>query len=220
MLLCFSYLQNQNSACQGQSTTKKMKYQLQRDGNFVAYCGTELDYSTRTNQGQIGDYFLGIDDACILHLYKGTFGCDGMNVEEELWTNIRTKPLQRGDRLGKGEMVRYNGTTLVLQSSDGNLVLYRDVHDPALWGANEEWEAFPPANLRDYYARIANNGWLLLVGIDLQTGAETVYFRKNLHSNGATCFTVEYDEDADDLVAVPCEGGRRLLRGIVDQKEE
>lgn len=78
------------------------------------------------------------------------------------------------------------------------------------------------SNLRDYCVGIAKNGWLLLVGIDLCDGQETVYFRKNLHSNGAACFTVEYDQDEDDLVAAPClanDGFDRsqLRRGSDDQ---
>ena len=211
---------NQNSACQ--SGTSRMTYRLQRDGNFVAYCGYNLDYSTRTNQGQgNGDYFMGIDDSCILHLYKGTFDCDSINIQEKIWTNIRQEPLQRGDRLGKGEMVRHNGTTLVMQSSDGNLVLYgSSLYDNALWGANQEWDAPPASNLRDFYVRITNHGWLLLVGIDLWNGVETVYFRKNLNSNGASCFTVEYDDVADDLVAVPCDAPVRRDRQLRGRSEE
>jgi hypothetical protein len=206
---------NQNSACQVANATK-MTYKLQRDGNFVAYCGYNLDYSTRTHQGRTGNFFMGIDDSCILHIYEGTIDCDAINVLEEVWVNIRNEPLHDGDRLGKGEMVRHDGTTLVLQSSDGNLVLYgSSLYDNALWGANQEWDAPPASNLKDFYAKITDSGWLKLVGIDLQTGADTVYFRKNLHSNGASCFTVEYDSVEDDLVAVPCDNARRnrQLRG-------
>ena len=213
---------NQKSACQGDGNWK-MKYHLQRDGNFVARCGYNVDYSTRTNQGQgAGDYFLGIDDACILHLYKGSLDCDSIDIEKEIWTNIQLEPLQRGSRLGQGEQVRHAGTTMVMQSSDGNLVVYGpSVHDPALWAANDYWAAPPPSNLDEYYARITPNGWLLLVGIDLWDGSETVYYRKNLHTSEATCFTVEYDATQDDLVAVSCDGRRnRQLRGSVEEEDE
>jgi len=198
-----------------------MVYKLQRDGNFVARCGSNVDYSTHTGQGFAGDYFLGIDDSCILHLYKGSLDCNSLNIEEELWTNIRKEPLQQGSVLRKGEMVRHDVTTLVMQSSDGNLVLYgASLYDDALWGANQEWNAPPTSNLTDYYARITNHGWLLLVGIDRQYGKEHVYFRKNLQSNGASCFTVEYDAELDNLVAVSCVSrNRRQLRGGVDDEQ-
>ena len=212
---------NQNSACRSIDANKKMTYKLQRDGNFVAQCGYNVDYATHTGQGGNGDYFLGIDDSCILHLYKGTLDCDSIDIQRELWTNIRKKPLKRGDRLGKGEIVRHDGTTLILQSSDGNLVVYGpSINDSALWRANQEWNAPPTSNLTDYYARITNSGRLLLVGIDPQYGYEYVYFRKNLGSHGATCFTVEYDANVDNLVAIACGGGGaggRLLRGYSDE---
>lgn len=113
-------------------------------------------------------------------------------------------------------MVRFqDGTVMVIQSSDGNLVVYgQNVYDTALWGANQEWDAPPASNFRDRFARITNNGWLILVGRDLDSGEELVYFRKNLHSNGATCFTVEYDANVDDLVAVPCSDNDPLRRDL------
>jgi hypothetical protein len=196
---------NQNSQCAYGANA--MTYALQRDGNFVAYCGYYLDYSTHTGQGQgAGDYFLAIDTDCILHLYKGTLDCNYVNVQEEIWTNIRLEPLQNGDRLRKGEIVRQEGTSLIMQSSDGNLVLYNgESIGEVLWAANEEWVSPPGSNIRDFYARVTKNGRLLLVGIDYQYGDESVYFSKKLKNfNGANCFTVEYDANEDDLVAVPC----------------
>lgn len=200
---------NQNSQCDG-SDVWSMTYKLQRNGNFVAYCGYNLDYSTHTGRwtDPSGDgYFLAIDDDCILHLYKGTFGCDSVNVQEEIWTNIRLEPLKNGDRLGKGEIVRHEGTSLVMQSSDGNLVLYNgEGTGDVLWAANKEWASPPGPKLQDFYARVTNRGRLLLVGIDYQYGDETEYFKKKLKNfNGASCFTVEYDAKEDDLVAVPCD---------------
>ena len=194
---------NQNSQC-NDSGANVMTYRLQRDGNFVAFCGYYLDYSTHTGEGTgPSDYFLAIDDDCILHLYKGTFDCDSVNVQEEIWTNIRLEPLKKGDRLGKGEIVRHEGTQLVMQSSDGNLVLYNG--GEVLWAANEEWASPPGPNIRDFYARVTNNGRLLLIGIDYQYGDESVYFNKKLKNfKGADCFTVEYDAKKDDLVAIPC----------------
>jgi len=202
-----------------------MKYKLQRDGNFVAYCGSVLDYTTYTGQGHLGDYFLAIDDSCILHLFEGTADCNSISVEQELWTNIRLEPLKNGDRLGKGEMVRFDGNTLVLQSSDGNLVLYhgQGSDDVVLWAANQEWDGPPASNFQDYYSKVTQDGYLQLVGKDFQYGQETVYFHKKLNAlNGNSdvfdgCFTVEYDVVEDDLEARPCNDddgtARRLLRG-------
>jgi hypothetical protein len=101
---------NQRSQCNGYDGTP-MTYKLQRDGNFVAYCGYNVDYATHTSRGGPGEYFLAIDDDCILHLYKGS-------PDFELWTNIHLKPLKNGDRLGKGEIVRdlEKGTQLIMQS--------------------------------------------------------------------------------------------------------
>jgi hypothetical protein len=64
--------------------------------------------------------------------------------------------------------------------------------------------------MRDFYARVTNNGRLLLVGIDPQYGEESVYLNKKLKNfNGSACFIVEYDANEDDLVAVPCDGSTK-----------
>ncbi len=76
-------------------------------------------------------------------------------------------------------MARHSGTTLVLQSSDGNLVVYNGSNDIVLWGTNQEWEGPPDSNLRDYYAKVIGNGVLKLVGIDAQYGEETVYVERS-----------------------------------------
>ena len=195
---------NQNSQCQGDGPAS-MTYHLQSDGNFVAYCGALLDYTTHTGQGiGPGNYVLLIDDACILHLWKGTFDCDGIHLEEEIWTNIRNVPLKNGDRLGKGEMVRHGSTTLVMQSSDGNLVLYNDTGstDVVLWAANDEWSGPPTPMYHEFYAKITYNGHLQLVGREFQYGTEMVYFEKYLGIDSG-CFTMEYD-GVGDLVARAC----------------
>lgn len=209
---------NQNSLCMDYDSNKVMSYKLQRDGNFVARCGNQVDYATHTNQGENGDYFLAIDDSCILHIFKGTFECNSLNIEEEIWSNIRLEPLKNGDRLGKGEMVRFDDSTLIMQSSDGNLVLYAGhaSDDTVLWAANQEWSGPPTGEFRDYYAKITNDGHLQLLGVYLDGGPDSIYFEKDLRGSSASdgCFTVGYDAVADDLVAVPCAGARRLmLRG-------
>jgi len=211
-----------------------MSYTLQPNGNFVAYCGYQLDYATHSSAGGPidGKYFMAIDDDCVLHTYRGTFDCNSVSIEREIWSNVKREPLQRGDLLRQGQYVRDADakTSLLMQSADGNLVLYQDFshgspEGDVLWAANEEWgEGVMESNRRrfnEFYARIALNGHLTLVGIDFDgTPRETVYFDKDLHSGGADCFSVEYDSNANggagDLVAVSCGGGetrrRRRLR--------
>ena len=54
------WLGNQNSFCLG-STTETMSYTLQADGNFIAYCGSQLNYTTHMRQDEVGDYFMAIE---------------------------------------------------------------------------------------------------------------------------------------------------------------
>eukprot|EP00978_Attheya_sp_CCMP212_P006110 scaffold13775_cov55-Attheya_sp.AAC.1 len=186
---------NQNSFC-----SDGTKYRLNKDGNLVGFCGDVTDYATHTSE-ELGSYYLGIDDSCILHIVR----------ETELWTNIKLEPLKAGDRLGKGEYVRFdNGDRLTLQSSDGNLVLYRG--DLAIWASN----AKPGPNDHDFFANVSSKGHLILKG-RAQNGKASTYYDHNLHSKGAECFHVVYDESKDDLIAEPytCNENRRvlLLRG-------
>jgi hypothetical protein len=187
---------NQNSYCSGY-TSPVTKYKLNKDGNLVGLCGDETDYATHSNEEK-GSYYLGIDDSCILHIVR----------ETELWTNIKLEPLKAGERLGKGEYVRFdNGDRLILQSSDGNLVLYRA--DGALWATN----AKPGPNDHDFFVYVALNGHLILKGID-QNGKASTYYDHNLNSTGAECFHVVYDESKEDLIAEPytCNEKRRVLQ--------
>lgn len=209
---------------------REMEYTLQGDGNFVAYCGFYLDYATHTGTGVADDeYFMAIDDDCALHIFRGTFECDSLEIEEEIWSNVLKEPLGRGDILRQGQYVRdeESKTSLLLQSVDGNLVLYEDSSPGSpegniLWAANMEWGDGPDLSVyEEFYCRIALNGHLTLVGIDFdESGAarETVYFDKDLNSDGASCFTVEFVDG--DLVAVPCESGRRLASSVGSESDD
>eukprot|EP00978_Attheya_sp_CCMP212_P021844 scaffold64212_cov40-Attheya_sp.AAC.1 len=195
---------NQNSFCSNYMSPDYpgTKYRLNKDGNLVGLCGDVTDYATHTSE-ELGSYYLGIDDDCILHIVR----------ETELWTNIKREPLKAGDRLGKGEQVIFdNGDRLLLQSSDGNLVLYRNGHS-AIWAANAKPE---PSNDHDFFAIVSSKGHLILKG-RAQHGKASTYYDLNLHSKGAKCFHVVYDESKDDLIAEPytCNENRRvlLLRG-------
>lgn len=217
---------NGKSQCQGDGPAATLTYALYPGGNFVAYCGYYLDYSTHSGGGGgpiDGKYFMAIDDDCILHIYRGTFDCNSVSIEKEIWSNVLYAPLQRGDRLRQGQYVRDEqaGTSLLMQSRDGNLILYRDSRPgrPAgevLWAANREWGNISTRKFNEYYARISFTGHLTLVGIDFTPGPgesrEQIYFDKDLHWDGASpCFTVEFDEMANkgagDLVAVSCDDG-------------
>ena len=206
-----------------------LSYNLQDDGNFVARCGYELDYATHTGGGPIdGKYFMTIDDDCVLRIYRRAIDCNSVDIEEELWSNVLHEPLHQGDILRQGQYVRDDsaGTSLLLQSADGNLVLYQDNNNgpegDVLWAANQEWGSGPSSTYNEYYARISENGHMTLVGIDFNgSPREIVYFDKELtfHNNpgGADCFSVQFDASANngagDLVAVPCDGTRRRLGG-------
>eukprot|EP00521_Asterionellopsis_glacialis_P001541 CAMPEP_0195254148 /NCGR_PEP_ID=MMETSP0706-20130129/4889_1 /TAXON_ID=33640 /ORGANISM="Asterionellopsis glacialis, Strain CCMP134" /LENGTH=257 /DNA_ID=CAMNT_0040306787 /DNA_START=818 /DNA_END=1591 /DNA_ORIENTATION=+ len=206
---------NQNSRCAVWQNPPTARYNLIGDGNFVIYCDGHLDYSSHTQGDEDAQYFMAIDDECVLHILKGSFTCDSVSVEEEVWKNIRTDPLKPGDRMGQGEYVldKATGNRLVLQSSDGNLVL-RGPNFETLWAANQE--GAPLGQYDQYYLTVHSNdhGTITLVGIDYQYGEETIYFEKDFGATNGACYTVEYDSNAMDLIAVPCDGRRdRKLRG-------
>ena len=192
-----------------------VKYELQRDGNFVVRCGNEIDYSTRTNQGNSGEYALVIDSSCYLHILKGTIECNenysSSYIDTELWTSHRSAPLGVGDRLGQGEIARFEANgVLHLQSSDCNLVFFEEMSHGTkniLWAANNEWSAPPKATIHGCYAKVTSNGHLQLVGIDYSNSPvlfETIYFDKDLDPADEACFTVAFDPDANDLAAQSC----------------
>ncbi len=61
----------------------------------------------------------------------------------------------------------------------------------------------PPGILHDLFLKRHSNGHLTLNSI-FEDGAGWLYFDKDLGSNGAECFTIEFNS-IDDLIAVPCE---------------
>jgi hypothetical protein len=218
---------NPNSFCK--NSDEPMRYKMQGDGNFIARCGDQIDYITHSHQDESGDYFLAIDNACYLHIFKGTLGCDKIDVSEEIWASDFWEPLGPDDRLYKGQILHLGGTSTILDPSDRDLRVRQDLSHgtyEVLWSAKEDdaWIAPPGPNIHDYYAKVTADGHLLLVGIDYTTGpnfTESIYFDKDLESGGADCFTLEFEPVSDEWlapvepVAVPCNGrrARQLLRG-------
>jgi len=212
----YGWATNTNSYCKAANDT--MTWRLQRDGNFVGKCGNEIDYTTRTHQGSLGDYIMMIDNRCNLHILKGSMDCNSANLGEELWANeVRGRPLKSGDRIGKGERWYYSGKYFQM-SNNGDFEVWRAASHgtkDTVWraGAQAEWTALPGVNIHDHYAKVAPNGHLQLVGIDYTTRMESVYFDKDLSPNASVgaCFIVdldygssEYDQADNVLVAAPC----------------
>ena len=118
---------------------------------------------------------------------------------------------------GKGERFRHDSNYYEVDHRNGDFVLWKSASHGTrrvLWRASDHWEAPPGPNVHDFYAKVTNNAYLQLVGIDYTTGpvlTEAIYYQKDLGSVGATCFTIELDPGSseyiledNDIVAVPC----------------
>ena len=198
-----------------------VRYKLQRDGNFIIKCSSDnsIDYISHSNQGHTGNYFMAIDTSCQLHIFEGTFECNEIDIDNEIWSSDKYGPWEIEDALYKGQI--YHGLSwyeVVLNPYDGNL----QVRNPGshgtydiVWQASDEWDAPPGDHLHDFYAKLTSGGRLILVGIDYQNGMEQEeYFSKRLDTGGADCFTLGFEvtgedpygvSDPIDLIAVPCE---------------
>jgi len=205
---------NSNSFCTNNTDPTQMRYKLQRDGNFVARCRGSLDYMTHSHQNDPGSYMLVIDGGCKLHILDGTIGCNAVSIWREIWASDRNEALGPGDRLNKGQVL-HNPSYMILKPDSGNLELREALShgtSEVLWSSDWEWDAPPGPQFHDYYAKVRQNGHLILVGIEYGSSLkETVYFDKDLHSNGADCFTLGYEPNEEylgpaNLIAVPCDG--------------
>ena len=203
---------NSNSFCTDNTDNSQMRYKLQRDGNFIIRCRGSLDYMTHSRQDEVGDYMLVIDDNCMLHILKGTIDCNSVDIEREVWSSDIYEPLGPNDRLYKGQIL-HSPSYMILEPDTGILELREELSHgtyEVLWSSEWEWDAPPEPELHDFYAKVTEGGHLLLVGIEYgSTLNETVYFDKDLHSNGASCFTLGYKPNPEylgpvDLIAVPC----------------
>lgn len=208
---------NPNSLC-----TSPVRYKLQRDGNFIIKCSADntIDYITHSNQGRTGDFLMAIDNSCELHIFEGTFGCNELDIHQEIWSSDKYGPWEIDDTLHKGQI--YHGLSwyeVVMDPLEGNL----EVRNPGshgtydiVWQAKDEWDAPPGDNLHDFYAKLTGGGRLILVGIDYQNGKkQEEYFSKTLkRTGGGDCFTLGFEvagsdpygvSDPIDFIAVPCE---------------
>ena len=179
-----------------------------------------FDYISHSNQGHTGNYFMAIDTSCQLFIFEGTFECNEIDIDKEIWSSDKYGPWEIEDALYKGQI--YHGLSwyeVVLNPYDGNL----EVRNPQshgtydiVWQASDEWAAPPGDHLHDFYAKLKSGGRLILVGIDYQNGMkQEEYFSKRLDTGGADCFTLGFEvktgedpygvSDPIDLIAVPCE---------------
>mmetsp|Transcript_11855 Transcript_11855/g.28367 ORF Transcript_11855/g.28367 Transcript_11855/m.28367 type:complete len:297 (+) Transcript_11855:58-948(+) len=205
---------NANSLC-----SPPVRYKLQEDGNFVITClNNTIDYITHSHQGKEGDYFMAFDRYCELHIFEGTFGCNEIDIRNEVWSSDKRGPWEIEDRLYKGQI--YHGLSYyeTVLTPSGNLEVRqpgsRGTYD-VLWSAGKEWEASPGDHLHDFYAKLTPEGTLILVGIDYEGGmVEEEYFRKDLNSGGADCYKLGFevvgeaefgDAHPIDLIAVSCD---------------
>jgi hypothetical protein len=207
----YSWTTNTNSFC-----NETMTWRLQRDGNLVAKCGNHVDYATQSHQGTTGDYIMTIDSHCNLHILKGNLDCNSVNLGGELWTNeVRGRPLKPSVRIGRGERW-YNRGAYFEMTNRGDFEVWRAASrgtKDAVWRASAQMEwTFWPGN-RDFYAKVTTHGHLQLVGVDLASRTEHVYFDKDLSPSGpvGSCFTIEldygsseYNEVDNTLIAVAC----------------
>lgn len=204
---------NSNSFCKNNKNATQIRYKLQKDGNLVVRCRGKVDYMTHSNQGEKGNYMLVIDNGCTLHILKGTVDCDAVDIEREIWTSDIYKPMGPGDRLYKGQIL-HKPSYMKLVPDTGALELREEMSHgtyEVLWSSAWEWKAPPGPELHDYYAKVTNGGHLILVGIKYRPKlSEIVYFDKDLHSKGASCFTLGYEPNEQylepaELIAVPCD---------------
>ena len=173
------------------------EYAMMRGGNFRIIRkdnGTEekVVFSTHSNSGGSGPFYLGIDEECILGIYD--------SGSDKIWTNIRNEALKPGDRLNRGEMYRDTrlNAFLILQPSDGNLIVYdgQDFTDSSrtpLWSSNTAGDASD-----DYHLDIRRDGTLKLF-----EKPKRVYYSRDLQANGAECFNVILDACTYEPIAVP-----------------
>jgi hypothetical protein len=177
-----------------------------------------IDYVTHSNDGGTGNYFMAIDNRCELHIFKGNFTCNAVDIEQEVWSSHKHGPWVIDERLFRGQVYQGMGPyDIVLSPLDGNLeVRYPGSHGTydIVWSADKEWKAPPGANINDFYAKLTRKGRLLLVGIDYPSMKEQVYFSKDLKCSGVDCCNLGYKVvggnpegfgDLIDLIAVPCE---------------
>lgn len=203
---------NTNSFCSDNTDPDQVRYKLQRDGNFFVRCRGSLDYMTHSHQGEVGDYVMAIDHGCMLHIFEGIMDCNRFDIQREIWSSDRYEPLGPGDRLYKGQVL-HRPSYMMLEPDTGNFELRQELSHgtyEVIYSADWEWDAPPGPELHDYYAKITDDGYLELVGIEYgSTLKEKVYFSKDLHSNGASCFTLGYEPSEEylgpvDLKAIPC----------------
>ena len=155
---------------------------MQADGNLVVYrgkradglCPTNAVYSTHSSRSRPGPYFLAIHEDCRLGVYRGTLRDEDNDIEEEIWTNVKSA-LATGERLYKGEMLRNEevGAFLILQH-DGNLALYGGT-DWANRSAKAYWAAGSSSAASDSFLKVRKDGRLVLMGEDRGHDGEVLW---------------------------------------------
>ena len=140
--------------------------------------------------GEVGDYFLGIDSSCILHIFKGHNPEDAGDI---VWSNILTR-LSSGDRLERSEIFydEESNHSMLLQHPDGNLVIYQGFPGEIDYGKPPKWAATANgSNTDDFFLKVSNGKKMKLVDEGEGNLYRTVYYVKKFDDIG--CFDIFLD---------------------------
>uniref|UniRef100_A0A6U0GPV3 Bulb-type lectin domain-containing protein n=1 Tax=Helicotheca tamesis TaxID=374047 RepID=A0A6U0GPV3_9STRA len=187
----------------GHKSGDKYKLQLRDRGNMVIERIASSDgpieavtvYDTHT-EGDVGDYFLGIDDECSLEIHKGTFDktfpADLLYLQRRqraVWANIKFDRMGEGESLGVSEIYSYRQwfDHFMFMSPDGNLEIYEG-KDFADAGDELLWESDTKRQRGDYRFIIGENATLSL--LDVATGEQ--YWEKVLQNSGRPPSSIDW----------------------------
>jgi len=139
-------------------------------------------YDTHTD-GSVGEYFLGINEACVLEIYEGSLEEPG----DLIWKNIKTE-MKPGDSLGTSEIFFYDSCDMhfMFMNPNGNLEIFegRDFTDV---GDNDPvWESNTKRESGDYQFSIDENAVLSLR--DVVTDEQ--YWKKDLQNSGRSSTSI------------------------------
>ena len=145
--------------------------------------------------GKVGDYFLGIDSSCVLHIFEGTNSEDASDI---VWSNILTS-LSSGDRLERSEIFydEESNHSMLLQHPDGNLVVYEGFPGNIDYGKPPKWAATANgASTDDFFFKVSSGNKVKLVDEGEGIFYRTVYYVKKFGDTG--CFDIVLDADTGE----------------------
>lgn len=148
---------------------------------------------------EVGDYFLGIDSSCVIHIFEGSNPEDAGDI---VWSNILTR-LSSGDRLERSEILydEESNHSMLLRHPDGNLVVYEGFPGEIDYGKPPKWAATANgANTDDFFLKLSNGNKVKLVDEGEGVFYRTVYYVKKLDDIG--CFDIVLGADTGEPVGI------------------